>query len=44
MIGILIGITMEERRLEKKFTKYHEYKEKVKYKLYPYIFWSIFAI
>ena len=36
-IGIVIGVTMEEKRLEKRLIKYKEYKKKVKYQFFPYI-------
>ena len=36
-LGIIIGITFEERRLEKRFMGYKEYKKEVKYRLIPYL-------
>ena len=37
VMGILLGIFYEEKRLIKKFITYPEYKKKVKYALIPYI-------
>lgn len=38
IIGIMIGVTMEEKRLCLKFKNYLAYKEKVRFKLIPYLY------
>lgn len=38
MTGIIVGVYFEEKRLVTKFAGYSKYKERVKYRLIPFIF------